>query len=114
MYTETKLTSNDFIFQLPCRDVQTLSLMSIITCTLTAQCTVPALTSQLSSEDCTAEETVDHDDVCTYTCATGYTPPGPIPVTCNDGSFSPAVPTCSGKEINQRYFVSNPMSSIQI
>ena len=106
--------SSNFIFQLACKDVQTLYLISIVTCTLTAQCTVPALTSQLSSGDCTAEEIVNHNDVCTYTCATGYTPSGPTPVTCNEGSFSPAVPTCSGKEINQRYFVSNPMSYIEI
>ena len=64
---------------------------------LTAQCTVPTFTSELSS-GCTAESMVDHDSTCTYTCSGGFSLVGDATITCSSGSFSALPPTCEGRE----------------
>ena len=60
-----------------------------------AQCTVPALTDQLTSGDCTAAATIDHGTSCTYMCASGYTLQGSGTAMCTSGTLTP--PTCEGK-----------------
>ena len=62
-------------------------------------CQVPALTTGLRVTGCQAGSEVSTGVSCRYSCASGYSLGGPSSVTCgSDGTFSPGVPTCTGKE----------------
>ena len=61
-------------------------------------CPVPALTTGLEVDGCTAEGNATEGDNCTYSCMSGYTLDGASMVTCgSDRMFSPPIPTCIGK-----------------
>ena len=81
-------------FLLPCLQPSVYILDFI----LIAQCTVPSFTSPVESSNCVTESMVNHGTICMYTCATGYTPPGPVSSTCDLGSFSTNPPICEGKD----------------
>ena len=64
---------------------------------MTADCTVPAYSAPLMSDNCASGAVVADGTDCIFTCATGKTLVGSSTITCTCGAFSDSLPTCEGE-----------------